>query len=127
MNELMRLNEIDPPYIVVPGQVLLLPGEVEKRVEDTTVAAASAPTAEPKSPSAEPQNQQSAAVRPPSPPPAPEEIQRPAPREGTDFLWPGRGTVISGFGPMGLGLHSDATNTHEPRGPKVHAPAKGTE
>src|SRR3546814_13196406 len=94
MNELMRLNEIDPPYIVVPGQVLLLPGEVEKRVEDTTVAAASAPTAEPKSPSAEPQNQQSAAVRPPSPPPRPEEIPRPAPREGKDFLWTVRGTVI---------------------------------
>src|SRR3546814_2047577 len=67
-------------------------------------------SAEPKSPSAEPQNQQSAAVRPPSPPPRPEEIPRPAPREGKDFLWPVRGTVISGFGPRGKGLHNDGIN-----------------
>ena len=125
MNELMRLNEIDPPYIVVPGQVLLLPGEVEKRGEDTTVAAAPAPMAEPKSSSAEPQDQQSAAVRPPSPPPRPEEIPRPAPREGKDFLWPVRGTVISGFGPRGKGLHNDGINIQAPRGAPVRAAENG--
>ncbi len=52
-------------------------------------------------------------------------IPSPAPRDASTFLWPVRGTILSGFGPKNGGLHNDGINIAAPRGTPIRAAENG--
>lgn len=72
-------------------------------------------------PVAEPPPTQVAAAPPPAPP---REEVVPA-RAGNRFLWPVRGTILSGFGEKPGGLRNDGINIGAPRGTAVAAAENG--
>lgn len=76
-----------------------------------------APLPEPRpSGSASPPSAQQASLQPPPPPP---------PLAGRGFVWPLRGDVLTEFGPMAKGQHSDGVNIAAPRGTPVKAAENG--
>ncbi len=125
MSELMRLNGIRPPYTISIGQSLSLPSAVgsSPKAVAATVAPQSNGKARPaqtaKAPSPRPtvKAQKVAVTTGP--------IPKPPPRQGSKFLWPVRGTVVSDFGPKGKGYHNDGINIVAPRGSGVHAAENG--
>lgn len=80
----------------------------------TNPPSASAPVAEP------PPTQVAAA-----PPPAPPREETVPARAGNRFLWPVRGTILSGFGEKPGGLRNDGINIGAPRGTAVAAAENG--
>lgn len=57
--------------------------------------------------------------------PAKSEILIPAPKGNTDFRWPVLGTILSGFGPKGGGLHNDGVNIRVAAGTPIRAAEQG--
>jgi murein DD-endopeptidase MepM/ murein hydrolase activator NlpD len=57
--------------------------------------------------------------------PQPKSIPKPPPRAEARFLWPVRGEILSGFGPMEGGLHNDGINVAAPAGTPVKAAENG--
>ena len=57
--------------------------------------------------------------------PQPKSVPRPPPRAEARFLWPVRGKVLSGFGPMEGGLHNDGINIAAPAGTPVKSAENG--
>ncbi|MDX1581326.1 MAG: M23 family metallopeptidase [Alphaproteobacteria bacterium] len=96
LTSLVRLNDIPPPYTIHVGQVLKLPMQTRTPVVGEI-------------------SRQPAAATPPPPP-----------RSGSGFDWPARGTIISGFGPKGGGVHNDGINIRVPSGSPVKASETGT-
>lgn len=72
------------------------------------------PVQQPAQPQPAPQHQQQ--ISPPPPPP---------PLAGRGFIWPVKGDVLTEFGPMAKGQHSDGVNIAAPRGTPVKAAENG--
>ncbi len=70
----------------------------------------------------EPAQTQVAAV---APSPAPAKADQPPPRAGSRFLWPVRGTILSGFGEKPGGLRNDGINIGASKGTPVAAADAG--
>lgn len=143
MRTLVSMNGLSAPYQVVAGQQLRMPARriSPDRVTSTPVAVSS--TA----------NQTISSVPLPRPRPSagttgdganqPRETRsstttqgatrvaaravppRPPSREGTRFLWPVRGRIISNFGPREGGLHNDGINIAAPKGAPIVAADSG--
>jgi murein DD-endopeptidase MepM/ murein hydrolase activator NlpD len=153
---IIAANHLRPPYRVVAGQPLLIPGRIEPSAQPAVAAA----------PLAAPIARGAAAGRPPpdiipldgptparaapaqnsaglSPPPPP--AQRPAreasaadeagaessgpaeaPKHGGRFAWPVRGRVVAGYGVAAGGSHNDGINIAAARGTPVAAVDGGT-
>jgi murein DD-endopeptidase MepM/ murein hydrolase activator NlpD len=122
------------------GQALTIPGGAAP----AEVQVATAPAMVPEAPSAAPADAQTAAL-PPAAPAAPVEIQQaslpsqgaaeaaapapavaPAADTATDFRWPVRGRIISGFGKKADGERNDGINLAVPGGTEVKAAEDGT-
>lgn len=152
---IIAANHLRPPYRVVAGQPLLIPGRIEPPAHS---AVAAAPLAAPiargsatgrppeiipldgpiPARTAPPQN--SAGLSPPPPP-----AQRPAreasaadeavaessgpaegPKHGGRFAWPVRGRVVAGYGVAAGGSHNDGINIAAARGTPVASVDGGT-
>ncbi len=139
MHALVSMNDLPPPYQLTAGRRLKMPVRAQEAesapVAKTTVVAVrsgvkSVPLPLPKpvpKPVSRPEVTKSgappgvAAVRVAArtvPPPPPS-------REGTRFLWPVRGRVISNFGPREGGLHNDGINIAAPKGSPILAAESG--
>lgn len=109
-----------PPPTAQPAQAQAAPAAVapDRRPPPPPVSTTPPSTA---APVADPPPTQVAAA--PPPPPAREEAV-PA-RSGNRFLWPVRGTILSGFGEKPGGLRNDGINIGAPRGTAVAAAENG--
>lgn len=130
MSELMRLNGIRPPYTISIGQSLSLPSALG----GSPKAVAAAVTPQSKGPQSNGKARPASPVKsaPAVPTARPQKvavtsgpIPNPPPRQGSKFLWPVSGTVVSGFGPKGKGYHNDGINIVAPRGSGVRAAENG--
>lgn len=122
-----------PPVSTSPGAALAT--TVKKGIEAETLvppppAAGAAvspaerrPTTTELAPS--PPAQVAAAAPPPAPPAPPAKADNPPARGGTRFLWPVRGSILSGFGDKPGGLRNDGINIGATRGTAVAASDNG--
>ena len=138
MSELMRLNGIEPPYTISVGQALRMPDAtgggtqmVAAAVGGSGLAAATAPKAQaavpqaPASPASPSSTPDASGQAPAQPVAALGPVPNPPPRQGSKFLWPVDGKVVSAFGPKGKGYHNDGINIMAPRGSDVRAAESG--
>lgn len=95
MTRLVRLNHLRAPYNLALGQRLKIPTSTTS----TTVANNNAP------------QRQATAPLPP--------------REGSKFIWPTRGAVLSSYGPKEGGIHNDGINIRATHGAEVKAADAG--
>jgi murein DD-endopeptidase MepM/ murein hydrolase activator NlpD len=58
-------------------------------------------------------------------PPEPKPLTAPPPRAAARFIWPLRGKVLSGYGPVAKGLHNDGINIAAAVGTQVKAADNG--
>jgi len=151
--DIIRENGLAPPdYGLVVGQQVVLPWEprapaVAARADPAAEAAAPArpavaapkpsPSPKPQTPEPPPPPSVATAARPAPPPepppPAPPRsagVRALAPadppaRAGKTFLWPVRGTVVSGFGAKGGGLYNEGINIAAREGEIVRAAENG--
>lgn len=106
------------------------PPPAAQQAPSQTAPAAVAPDRRPTPPPAStppavvPATTQVAAAPPPAPPAREEEEAVPA-RAGNRFLWPVRGTILSGFGEKPGGLRNDGINIGAPRGTAIAAADNG--
>lgn len=96
LSSLMRLNGLRPPYNLAIGQELRLPAGVGAGNSGNSGG-----------------SPRRAAVPPPPP------------RQGSKFLWPVKGRILSGFGPKPGGQHNDGINIRTTRGAEVRAADAG--
>jgi murein DD-endopeptidase MepM/ murein hydrolase activator NlpD len=137
MRTLVSMNGLGAPYQVIAGRQLKMPVRraAEQPAPKTTVSVSSVartavsavPLPRPR-PSASSGRSTQAQARPTvtatrvaarAVPP------RPPSREGTRFLWPVRGRIISNFGPREGGLHNDGINIAAPKGSPILAADSG--
>ena len=52
-------------------------------------------------------------------------VPPPPPRQGSKFLWPAKGRIISGFGPKSGGQHNDGVNIRTRKGAEIKAADAG--
>lgn len=111
LSSLMRANRIGAPYTLSIGQSLAIPGG----------ASASASSARPSSATAKPR------AKPVAPPRSrPGATTAPIPsRTSSQFAWPIKGRIASGFGPKSGGLHNDGINILARQGSPVRAAEAG--
>ncbi len=102
LSTLTRLNRLRPPYNLAIGQNLRLPSG--------TGAWAGAGGASRAGDGGSPRH---AAVPPPPP------------RQGSKFLWPVKGRILSGYGAKAGGQHNDGINIKAARGAEVRAADAG--
>jgi murein DD-endopeptidase MepM/ murein hydrolase activator NlpD len=141
MTELVRLNRIAPPYHVLQGQKLVIPGS--QAAGTVQVASLDGPTpagstaadppggVEPGADGADNGTTRVAVV--PVPRPAPPDpgsaatgpLPPPPPLHGGRFLWPVNGRILSAYGPKAGGLHNDGVNIEAPRGTPIRAAENG--
>jgi murein DD-endopeptidase MepM/ murein hydrolase activator NlpD len=116
VTSLSRVNNLQTPYALSPGQKLLLPASVSSSgsVSNTTKPQATTSTAT-KASSQNSIYQQPAEVYVP-----------PASTRKTKFMWPVNGTVVSGFGNLGSGRKNDGINIKAALGTAVKAADSGT-
>lgn len=98
LTSLMRLNGLKPPYRLEIGQRLKIPGHTSPPANKARPA---------------PTGQRKAAL--PAPPP----------RQGSAFMWPLKGRVLSSYGPKAGGLHNDGINIRAKAGSAVRAAEAG--
>jgi murein DD-endopeptidase MepM/ murein hydrolase activator NlpD len=98
LTSLVRLNGLTSPYVLEIGQRLKIPGR----------------TNPPSSSTRSPTGGQKKAALPPPPP-----------RQGSAFMWPLKGRVISSYGPKSGGLHNDGINIKAKAGSEVRAAEAG--
>lgn len=101
LTSLIRLNHLKAPYRLSVGQRLKIPGRTGPASRAATPGRARGPVIKAKLP----------------PPP---------PRQGSAFMWPLKGRIISSFGPKGGGLHNDGINIRARAGSNVRAAEAGT-
>ena len=108
---LSKVNNLQTPYSLSIGQKLLLPASVSSQpsMSKTTAKAQSANTKAPTT---------KTAVK--------ETYTPPASNRKTKFMWPVRGTVISGYGNLGKGRKNDGINIKASLGTAVQAADSGT-
>jgi murein DD-endopeptidase MepM/ murein hydrolase activator NlpD len=130
---LITTNALTPPFDLIEGQRLRLPGSVPGSVSGPRPAADSPPaTAEvgsarpPERPAgmAAPRSEtvggeRAALPRQAEPPP------EPPPQSAGGFLWPVEGRILSGFGAKGGGLYNDGINIAAAAGVTVRAAESG--
>jgi murein DD-endopeptidase MepM/ murein hydrolase activator NlpD len=128
LSRLVQFNDITPPYKIVVGRVLRLPGSVEPSAQNGSVVA-SKPLASPaRTPAAAKQvsrttptaRSQNSARRK-----TPVAVPKPPPLSKRRFLLPVRGRLLSRFGPKGRGLRNDGVNIAASRGAPVRAAENG--
>jgi murein DD-endopeptidase MepM/ murein hydrolase activator NlpD len=121
---LIDANGLVPPYRLVAGQSLRLPGPAAVATPPAApapVVAAAPAEAAPRRTGVE---AAPAEARPSAPPPAP--LPGPAsPGRPGRFAWPVQGQVISAFGPKPGGLQNDGINIAAARGAPVRAAGHG--
>ncbi|MGF1608152.1 MAG: peptidoglycan DD-metalloendopeptidase family protein [Kiloniellales bacterium] len=141
MAELARLNRIEPPYNILLGQKLVIPGPqaAPDAQGGVQVASLGVPGSAAVQASAEPldgaeqtgarrSDDAALAVAVPVPRPAPIDtgpVPPPPPLHGGKFLWPVSGTILSDYGPKSGGLHNDGVNIAAPRGTPIRAAENG--
>ena len=103
MYTVASINQIEAPFTIHIGRDLRLPDRRASRRETAAVGSAQAPE-----------------VQATEPPATQNTKQKPVSRT-TRFVWPLRGTVISGFGPKPGGLHNDGINIAASAGAAVVA------
>ena len=139
MRTLVSMNGLTAPYQVIAGGELKMPvrGTAERTATSTPVSVSvaaspsvsSVPLPRPRPNSAARSEAGKLVVTRPTlsatriaaravPP-------RPPSREGTRFLWPVRGRIISNFGPREGGLHNDGINIAAPKGSPILAADSG--
>ncbi|GAB6053825.1 hypothetical protein JCM17960_26450 [Magnetospira thiophila] len=120
-----RLNGLRPPYVIFPGQQLALPsgGEVPAPTRVAAVTASRPPSLK-SVPEARPQPGQKVTITRTAPT-APRAVETPPPQRSGSFIWPVHGTLLSGYGSKGKGLHNDGINISAPRGAPVKAAENG--
>lgn len=138
MRTLVSMNGLAAPYQVVAGRQLKMPVRQTTRepaaaspvsISSASPTTTSVPLPRPR-PTATPgtggasrsaarptiaATRVAARAVPPTPPS----------REGTRFLWPARGRIISNFGPREGGLHNDGINIAAPKGSPILAADSG--
>jgi len=125
--ELVRINGLTPPYGINADDTLLLPEASDPQL----AAVPPSPPRDREEPSADPGTGAADGPAPPDADPAPAKktvhaaIPQPPERSSGRFLWPLKGTVISGFGPKGKGLHNDGINIASPKGTPILAAENG--
>lgn len=109
-----------PPPAAQPAQAQAAPAAVapDRRPAPPPVSTTPSPAA---TPVADPPPTQVAAA----PPPAPAREEAVPARAGNRFLWPVRGTILSGFGEKPGGLRNEGINIGAPRGTAVAAAENG--
>ncbi len=126
VNELVRLNGLAPPYGINADDTLLLPEAVDPNLAAVPPPPKDKPDPDPDSDGTPGDNPDSTAAITPKPKKVVNAaIPQPPERSSGRFLWPLKGTVISGFGPKGKGLHNDGINIASPRGTPVMAAENG--
>lgn len=106
-----------------PASSSATPSPSSSALPATNVAPAERrPAAAPPAAAPETAQTQVAAV---APPPAPVKPDVPPPRSGSRFLWPVRGTILSGFGEKPGGLRNDGINIGASKGTPVAAADAG--
>ena len=115
---LSKVNNLRTPYSLSVGQKLLLPASVSS--VETSKPASAAPTN--KTLSAPTQN----AVTSNASPKVYVPTNAPVKNRASKFLWPVKGTVISGFGNLGSGRKNDGINIKASLGSSVIAADAGT-
>lgn len=114
ITSLSKVNNLQTPYALSVGQKLLLPASVSSYAVSTqTSSAKSAPTRAAVAPVSTVSTQQ-------------QTYTPPATNRKTKFMWPVRGTVISGFGNLGNGRKNDGINIKATLGTAVQAADGGT-
>lgn len=98
LTSLVRLNGLKPPYRLEIGQRLKIPGQTSP-----------------------PANQ----ARPASTGQRKVALPAPPPRQGSAFMWPLKGRVLSSYGPKAGGLHNDGINIRAKAGSAVRAAEAG--
>lgn len=138
-------NGIEPPYLIYPGQVLVVPQSAMASRGATRMVARAAPPpsrpapartatrsaparagAMPASRPAAPSAPSTAASTATSKPTRPDAVALLAPPHvGAGFQWPVVGRLIAGFGPDADGRHNAGINIAVPRGTAVRAAQAG--
>ena len=127
--DLARHNNLPSSNLIVPGQVLFIPG----RSQSTATVTIDPPTRQPQAKPAQIANagpvrmpENTAAPRAAATPATLPEAAMPPPLASGGFLWPTKGKIISRFGSKGGGLQNDGINIAAPRGSIVVAAQSGT-
>jgi len=111
---LSKVNNLQTPYSLSVGQKLLLPASVSSQATGSKVATAQIATT------------QSSSSAPATKSVTKETYTPPAGNRKTKFMWPVRGTVISGYGNLGKGRKNDGINIKASLGTAVQAADSGT-
>ena len=114
---LSKINNLQTPYALSVGQRLLLPASVSSNPAPAQTASASSNKAAPVAAKAATTAVSSASTQSYTPPTS---------NRKTKFIWPVRGTVISGFGNLGSGRKNDGINIKAPLGTAVQSADSGT-
>lgn len=110
---LSKVNNLQTPYSLSVGQKLLLPASVSSQPVASKTATAQTPKS---SYSAKTQTSKTTIK---------ETYTPPAINRKTKFMWPVKGTVISGFGNLGKGRKNDGINIKSSLGANVSAADSG--
>jgi murein DD-endopeptidase MepM/ murein hydrolase activator NlpD len=116
ITSLSKVNNLQTPYALSVGQKLLLPASVSSYSAPARTSATK--------PSAEVQTKVASA--PATMAQKQDTYTPPVTNRKTKFMWPVRGTVISGFGNLGNGRKNDGINIKAPLGTAVQAADAGT-
>lgn len=132
MRALIKSNGIRPPYTIAVGQRLILPlaepKTASQRARPSTGSSGTAFSPPAPAAKASPGADAKPGGSPPTAPSVESRGQRrdvPPAGAGRAFLWPVRGTLVSGFGAKPGGLYNDGINIAAPRGTEVAAAANG--
>ena len=121
ISTLIGANDLKPPYTLRIGQRLAL--RAASFFEGSTGPAATGETlALPPPPPPKPAILTPSALLPAT---AAKPVPPPPPRSKLSFLWPVKGKIITGFGPLSGGRRNDGINIAAPRGSAVAAAENG--
>lgn len=116
---LSKVNRLQTPYSLSVGQKLLLPASVSSAPIQTASPTKQSPTQTSRPAQAAPATAQISAT-------APKQAYIPPKPRNAKFIWPVKGTVVSGFGNLGNGRKNDGLNIKAPLGTTVMAADHGT-
>ena len=113
---LIEANDLAPPYTLRIGQRLRL------QTASLYQSGLTGPDAAPLPPPAKPAILTPSALLPAT---VAQPIAPPPPRSKKSFLWPVKGEIVTGFGPLSGGRRNDGINIAAPRGAEVRAAENG--
>lgn len=116
---LSKVNHLQTPYSLSVGQKLLLPASVSSAPTDISTTSGTKPATQQKY-TTHPVAQSTPTST------APKQAYIPPKPRNAKFIWPVKGTVVSGFGNLGSGRKNDGLNIKAPLGTTVMAADHGT-